>query len=631
MSTTTETARLNKLEPRELKCAGQARVERLAWGKTSRPDDGRRSLGVTDFASLQSGTSQTMKWNKLFHPEPLLGRIADGKLRNFVEIAGLAANGTGLAEPQQKQNSSSNPGEKSEPRVTGPQRNPGSAPISIMNEMLDGRNVLDSLAGGLTALLTQGLRGLFGPAVERPMLGPLGWGDLAAAACLIITFILLNGLAAWVLRRKHRQLAAQPDAKAWHSQWVHAVRRPLYLFIWICAVYLASSPILVKLSSGDSLYPLRRGVDRLFGLGMFIVVFWLFFGFTRVLEGRMASWASRTNSKLDDLVVPLLGRSLRVIIPVIGIIMALPLIGLPQAYAGFVAKASSILLILTVAWILVQAVHLVEKAVLAKYDITAADNLQARKVYTQIHVLSKTVYVIIAIFTAASVLMLFEEVRRFGTSLLASAGVIGIIVGFAAQRTIANLFAGFQMAMTQPIRLDDVVVVQGEWGRIEEITLTYVVVKIWDERRLVVPLSEFIEKPFQNWTRVSSSLLGAVTVWVDYSLPLAEVRKAAQQFIEGSPLWDRRFWNLQVTDANERAMQIRVLATAGDSGKSWDLRCDLREKLISFIQERHPDGLPRMRAALEAHNGNGAEHHEQGRLCRLPDDSKPQQSGATLG
>ncbi|MGH7967392.1 MAG: mechanosensitive ion channel family protein [Limisphaerales bacterium] len=477
-----------------------------------------------------------------------------------------------------------------------------------MNEVLNGKNILDSLAGGLTSLLTQGLEGLFGPAVNRPVLGPLSCGDLAAVLCLILVFILLHGLAAWVLRRKHRQLAAQPAQRAWQSQFVKVLRRPLYLLIWICAIYLASSPLLVKVSSGESLYPLRRFIDTLFGLGMFIVVFWLCFGLTRVLEARMSAWASKTNSKLDDLVVPLLGRSLRVIIPVIAIIMALPLIGLPPAYAGFVAKASSILLIVTVAWILVQGVHLAEKAVLTKYDITAADNLQARKVYTQIHVLSKTVYVIIAIFTTASVLMLFEEVRRFGTSLLASAGVIGIIVGFAAQRTIANLFAGFQLAMTQPIRLDDVVVIEGEWGRIEEITLTYVIVKIWDERRLVVPLSEFIEKPFQNWTRVSSSLLGGVTVWVDYSLPLAEVRKAVQQFVEGSPLWDRRFWNLQVTDTNERAMQIRVLATAADSGKAWDLRCDLREKIISFIQERHPSGLPRIRAALEADGGNGADH-----------------------
>jgi small-conductance mechanosensitive channel len=244
-------------------------------------------------------------------------------------------------------------------------------------------------------------------------------------------------------------------------------------------------------------------------------------------------------------------------------------------------------------------VNVGEKFVLTQYDITAADNLQARKVYTQVHVISKVVYVIIGLFTIASVLMLFEEVRRLGTSILASAGVVGIIIGFAAQKTISNLFAGFQLAMTQPIRLDDVVIVEGEWGRVEEITLTYVVIRIWDERRLVVPLSYFIEKPFQNWTRVSAQLLGSVYLWVDYTLPLDEIRKALKEIIEPHPLWDKRFWNLQVSDATEKTMQIRVLATTADSSKGWDLRCAIREQLIAYIQKNHPQSLPQVRAQLD--------------------------------
>jgi len=193
---------------------------------------------------------------------------------------------------------------------------------------------------------------------------------------------------------------------------------------------------------------------------------------------------------------------------------------------------------------------------------------------------------------------LFKEVQRFGTSILASAGVVGIIFGFAAQKTIANLFAGFQLAMTQPIRLDDVVIVEGEWGHIEEMTLTYVVVRIWDERRLVVPLSHFIDKPFQNWTRTSADILGSVSVWVDYSLPLDEVRAALKEIIEPDPNWDKRFWNLQVTEASERTMQIRVLATSSDSSKSWDLRCEIREKLIHYLQKHHPQCLPKLRTDL---------------------------------
>jgi hypothetical protein len=213
-------------------------------------------------------------------------------------------------------------------------------------------------------------------------------------------------------------------------------------------------------------------------------------------------------SKLDQLFVPLLGKCLRVMVPVVGVILALPVLGLPAQYAGLVAKGTSILLIVAVALISFQAVGLGEKVVLMKFDIGVADNLRARKIHTQLQVISKTLYILIGLFTVASILMLFQEVRHLGTSILASAGVVGVILGFAAQKTIANLFAGFQIALAQPIRMDDVVIVEGEWGRIEEITLTYVVVHIWDDRRLIVPLSDFIEKPFQNWTRVSAQLLG---------------------------------------------------------------------------------------------------------------------------
>jgi small-conductance mechanosensitive channel len=332
---------------------------------------------------------------------------------------------------------------------------------------------------------------------------------------------------------------------------------------------------------------------------VFAVLFWLFFRLTRLLETRLGAWAAKRASKLDQLFVPLLGKCLRVVVPVMGIILALPVLGLPPQYAGLVAKGTSILLIVAAALISFQAVGLVEKVVLMKFDIGVADNLRARKVHTQLQIISKTVYVFIGIFTVGSILMLFEEVRHLGTSLLASAGVLGVILGFAAQKTISNLFAGFQVALAQPIRMDDVVIVEGEWGRIEEITLTYVVVHIWDDRRLIVPLSDFIEKPFQNWTRASAQLLGSVLLWVDYSLPLEETRQAVRQIVEASPLWDRRFWNLQVSDASERAMQIRVLCTAADASKAWDLRCEVREKLIVFIQQHHPRSLPRLRADWE--------------------------------
>jgi len=468
---------------------------------------------------------------------------------------------------------------------------------------MTGKNYLDPLFADLSALISRGLETLFGPGVNAAVFGNITWADLGTVLCLVLFVLLVNGLAVAFLRRKTRQAAATKGRELHHHVF-GALSRPLYVLIWIYGIYLAATPLLLKLPPDEGLDVVRAGFDKVFDLGVFAVVFWLFFRFTRVLEARLAALAAKTSSKLDDLFVPLVGRSLRVVVPVVGVIFALPILGLSPEFAGVIAKGTSILMIVAVSVILFQAVNLGEKAVLTEYDINASDNLQARKIYTQVHVISKVLYAVITLFTMASVLMLFQEVRQFGTSILASAGVVGIILGFAAQKTISNLFAGFQLAMTQPIRLDDVVIVEGEWGRIEEITLTYVIVHIWDDRRLVVPLSYFIEKPFQNWTRASAQLLGSVFVWVDYSLPLDEIRKALKEIIEPHPLWDKRFWNLQVTDATEKTMQIRVLATSADSAKSWDLRCDIREKLIAYIQQQHPQSLPHFRTQIGGVNAD---------------------------
>jgi small-conductance mechanosensitive channel len=472
-----------------------------------------------------------------------------------------------------------------------------------MDATLTGKNYLDPFIAGLSTLISRGLEKLVGPGINTSVFGNVTWADGGTVLCLVLLVLLVHSLAAALLRRKTRQAAAT-SGKEMHHHVFGALGKPLYLLIWIFGIYLAATPLLLKLPADAGLQVIRILFDKFFGLGVFAVVFWLFFRFTHVLEARLAALAAKTSSKLDDLFVPLAGKSLRVIVPVVGIIFALPLLGLPPEYAGVFGKGTSILLIVAVSVILFQAVNLGEKAVLTEYDITASDNLQARKIYTQVHVISKVLYAVIALFTVASVLMLFQEVRQFGTSLLASAGVVGIILGFAAQKTISNLFAGFQIAMTQPIRLDDVVIVEGEWGRVEEITLTYVIIHIWDDRRLVVPLGYFIEKPFQNWTRASAQLLGSVFVWVDYTLPLDELRKALKEIIEPNPLWDKRFWNLQVTDATEKTMQIRVLATSADSSKGWDLRCDIREKLIAYIQKHHPQSLPRFRAEIGGVNIN---------------------------
>jgi small-conductance mechanosensitive channel len=177
------------------------------------------------------------------------------------------------------------------------------------------------------------------------------------------------------------------------------------------------------------------------------------------------------------------------------------------------------------------------------------------------------------------------------------------VIGFAAQKSLTTLLAGIQIAMTQPIRIDDVVIVEGEWGKIEEITLTYVVVAIWDLRRLIVPITYFIEKPFQNWTRISADLLGAVTLQVDYDVPVDALRAELTRILEASPLWDRKVNVLQVTDAKEHNLEVRALASASDAGRTWDLRCEVREKLVAFVLKNHPGSLPRVRATVDSQDG----------------------------
>ena len=236
--------------------------------------------------------------------------------------------------------------------------------------------------------------------------------------------------------------------------------------------------------------------------------------------------------------------------------------------------------------------------VLTQYKIDVKDNLKARKIKTQLQVFKRIVIFVVGIIALATMLMTFETVRQLGTNILASAGIIGIIVGVAAQRTLATLLAGIQLAVTQPIRLDDVVIVENEWGRIEEITLTYVVVRIWDLRRLILPITYFIEKPFQNWTRATADILGTVSLYADYTVPIQAVREELHRILQNSELWDRKAWGLQVTNASERTIELRALMSSLDASDAWNLRCDVREKLIEFIRGNYPDSLPKIRAEI---------------------------------
>ncbi|SEJ53318.1 Small-conductance mechanosensitive channel [Frateuria terrea] len=265
-----------------------------------------------------------------------------------------------------------------------------------------------------------------------------------------------------------------------------------------------------------------------------------------------------------------------------------------------------IALIAVATWLGVRCINAAEFFFCRRFPVDTKDNLRARRVLTQARVLGRTGSVLLILIGLAACLMMIPGVRQIGTSLLASAGLAGLAVGLAAKPVLSNLIAGLQIAITQPIRLDDVVIIEGEWGRIEEITGTYVVVRIWDERRLVVPLNWFIENPFQNWTRTSSQLIGTVFLWLDYRVPLEPLREEVKRLCKEAPQWDGRVCVLQVTDTTDRTLQIRILASSPDSGSNFDLRCHVREGMIKFVQQRYPDSLPRMRAELQEWPGKTA-------------------------
>lgn len=285
------------------------------------------------------------------------------------------------------------------------------------------------------------------------------------------------------------------------------------------------------------------------------------------------------------------------------ILLVLRIMGKLPEYQVFPAEVTGqvFALVLTglIAWLLIRIVYFLEGCILSRFDVNVKNNLQARKVHTQLKVFKRIVIIVVFVLAFGTMLMTFERIRQLGTMIIASAGIAGIVIGLAAQKTITTFIAGLQIAILQPIRVDDVVIVEGEWGRIEEITLTYVVVRIWDLRRLIVPITYFIEKPFQNWTRISADILGTVFLYTDYTVPVDALREELQRILEASDYWDRKVCVLQVTNTTERSMELRALMSSGDASTAWNLRCEVREKLVDFVRREYPDALPKVRAELE--------------------------------
>jgi small-conductance mechanosensitive channel len=310
-------------------------------------------------------------------------------------------------------------------------------------------------------------------------------------------------------------------------------------------------------------------------------------------------YARKRQSKVAGALARHVTLPLLLLLPVFLSRLVRPLLALDPEIAPTLRHAGTLLLILSFGWLLISLISVLDDYLHERSLSGVHDERRARRVVTRVGILRRVLTAFVVVLTAAGMLVTFPGARTIGTSIFASAGVAGIVLGIAARPAVESLIAGLRVALTEPFQLDDVVIVEGEWGRIEEITSTYVVVRIWDLRRLVVPIGYFLEKPFQTWTRSGTALLAQVTVEVDYSTPVAELREQVGEIVASSSLWDRGSWNLQVVEAGERTMRLRVVASAADSGNAWNLRCEIREKLIAHLQDHYPWALPRLRATLE--------------------------------
>jgi small-conductance mechanosensitive channel len=289
----------------------------------------------------------------------------------------------------------------------------------------------------------------------------------------------------------------------------------------------------------------------------------------------------------------------RIAVMIVAMALAVTVSPLAPEPSLVIRQALLVGFILTIGWMINGAVEMWAVAYLRRFNMAAEDNLLARKHVTQARILQRVATMLIAVITLGLALMTIGAVRQWGLSLLASAGVVGIVAGLALQPFLTNMVAGIQIATAQPIRLDDAVIVEGEWGTIEEITSTYVVVKLWDWRRMVLPLTYFITKPFQNWTRETSRLIGTAMLYVDYEAPMDRLRAELERICRASPLWDGDVVNLQVTDITDRVAQVRCLASARNAPTAFDLRCDIREQMLAFMRDQCPEALPKDRYAID--------------------------------
>jgi small-conductance mechanosensitive channel len=332
-------------------------------------------------------------------------------------------------------------------------------------------------------------------------------------------------------------------------------------------------------------------------VGLALVALAVVFGLLVHRLGRFLIWRLvRTDQPVATQLLKRTSGPAQLALCLAAVAFVLPFAPFEDPWRGDLSHGFAVAVIALVGWISIRAVDIAAARYLQRFRLDSDDNLLARKHVTQVRVFKRVLDTLVIIFAVSTALMTFDSVRQYGVSLFASAGAAGLIVGLAARPLLSNLIAGVQIAITQPIRIEDAVIIENEWGWVEDIASTYVVIRLWDWRRMVVPLSYFIEKPFQNWTRDAQSLIGAIILHVDFGANVPRLRRKLEQAARESKLWDGAVVNLQVVDTHPRSIELRALVSARNAPQSWDLRCEVREKLLAFMRDEMPEAFPRDRS-----------------------------------
>ena len=421
---------------------------------------------------------------------------------------------------------------------------------------------------------------------------------------LVVLVILALGVGIGALARVlivKKDVIAELEkgsSRFWRQAILFAFCRALSGFFIFTGAFFAAVPILPHIGLALGGFPTFAIAAKIAQVGYFATGVGFCLRIARFVERWLNSFVQSSSIHWYYGAFPVLGQALFYNLVLCAVSAAIYILDLPEPIGNAAYRSVSIASIVVNTVLLIRAVLAVEAMVGNRSEILQYDEYKKRRVQTRVQMLRRLVVFFVLVGAVAAILLNFQEVRQIGTGLLASAGLAGVIAGFAAQKSLSTVIAGLQIAITQPMRIDDVVIVEGEWGTIEEITLTYAVVRVWDQRRLIVPITNFLEKSFQNWTRNSSDLIGTVFFYADFQIPIDELRAESRRVVEASSLWDKRVFVLQVTDFKPDSVEIRILASAATAMELFDLRCEIREKILRFLQQQYPQSFPRVRTTF---------------------------------